>query len=75
VNAAIQTALAIGGYALPVDPVRLADESIFQVRHILRTLDLDDQQVACAEQAVALVLEGSYPKTADAIAARPKEAE
>jgi hypothetical protein len=57
----VQTALAIGGYALPVDPVRLAGENCFEVRHILRGLDLDDEQVAAAEAAVELVRQGEYP--------------
>lgn len=58
---AVQTVLAIGGYALPVDPVRLAGENIFEVRHILRGLELDDEQIKVAEAAVALVQQGTYP--------------
>jgi hypothetical protein len=66
VNAAIQTALAIGGYAVPVDPVALAQEpgDIFAVRHILRELHLDDQQIACAEEAVEMARWGEYAKGA-----------
>jgi hypothetical protein len=64
VSAGVQTTLAIGGYALPVDPVRLAAEpgDIFTVRHILRGLDLDDEQIAVAEEAVGLVRQGVYPR-------------
>jgi hypothetical protein len=66
VNAAIPTALAISGYALPVNPVALASEpgDIFTVRHILRGLDLDDEQVEVAEAAVELVRQGVYPREA-----------
>ncbi len=60
----VQIALAIGGYALPVDPMRLAGENIFEVRHILRGLELDDEQIAATEAAVELVRQGRYPKGA-----------
>jgi hypothetical protein len=65
---AIQIARAVGGYPLPVDPVRLAGEHIFEVRHQLRgVLDagfpLDDEQIAAAETAVELVRAGAYPGT------------
>lgn len=63
-RSAIQTVLAIGGYALPVDPARLAGESIFELRHILRGLDLDDEQIAAAEAAVEMVRRGRYPEGA-----------
>jgi hypothetical protein len=60
---AIQTVLAIGGYALPVDPMRLAAENIFEVRHILRALDLADEQIEAAEPAVELVRRGMSPRS------------
>jgi hypothetical protein len=60
---AIQTVLAIGGYALPVDPMRLAAENIFEVRHILRALDLADEQIEAAEAAVELVRRGMSPRS------------
>lgn len=63
-SAAVQTVLAIGGHALPVDPVRLAGENCFEVRHILRGLDLDDAQIAAVEEAVELVRQGVYPRSA-----------
>jgi hypothetical protein len=61
VSAGIQTALAIGGYALPVDPVRLAAENCFEVRFILHELRLDEDQIAAAEEAVELARRGAYP--------------
>jgi hypothetical protein len=66
VSAAIQTALPVAGYALPVDPIALAREpgDIFAVRHILRGLDLNDEQVAAAEEAVELVRQGLYLRVA-----------
>ena len=62
-SAAIQTARAIG-YALPVDPVWLAGENCFEVRHILRGLDLDDEQISAAEAAVEMVRRGEYRESA-----------
>jgi hypothetical protein len=59
-----QTRLLITGYALPIDPVRLAGENIFEVRHILRGLDLDPQQIAAAEEAVERARQGVYPRSA-----------
>ena len=57
----IQTTFAIDGYTLPVDPVRLAGENIFEVRHQSRGLALDDEQIQAAEAAVELVRRGEYP--------------
>jgi hypothetical protein len=64
--AAVQTTLAVDAHAVPVDPAALAEEpgDIFAVRHILRGLDLDDEQIAAAEAAVELVHEGRYPRRA-----------
>lgn len=60
---AVQTMPPVTGYALPVDPVALATlpGDIFEVRHILRELHLDDEQIACAEAAVELARQGHYP--------------
>jgi hypothetical protein len=72
---AVQTALELGGrYTLPIDPARIAHESCFEIRHQLRGIELDDEQIAAAEAAVALVLEGTYPtQPADATAAQPRK--
>lgn len=61
--AAFQTALAVNGHAIPVDPFALArlPGDVFEVRHILRGLDLDDEQIAAAEAAVEMVRLGRYP--------------
>lgn len=58
---AIQLRLTGEGYALPLRPEALADLNEFEVRHVLRVLDLDDQQVEVAEAAVALARRGEYP--------------
>jgi hypothetical protein len=44
-----------------VDPVRLAAENDFEIRHRLRMLELSDEQIAAAEAAVELVRRGRYP--------------
>jgi hypothetical protein len=61
----IQTALAIARYALPLDPHELATDNCFEIRHQLRGLELDDEQIAAAEAAVELVRQGMYPRTAE----------
>ncbi|HKG76605.1 MAG TPA: hypothetical protein VKA90_03745 [Beijerinckiaceae bacterium] len=61
---AVQTTLTIAGYALPVDPVRLAADNIFEVRHQLRALALDDEQIQAAEAAVEMARRGEYPGAA-----------
>lgn len=58
---AVQTELVIDRYALPVDPAALAAENIFQVRHILRGLNLSDEQIEVCEVAVELARRGEYP--------------
>jgi hypothetical protein len=61
VSAAVQLRIdGANGYGLPLKPEALAELSEFELRHVLRVLDLDDQQMACAETAVAAVLRGDY---------------
>jgi hypothetical protein len=60
VSAAIQLALDVRGYALPLDPEALAELSAFEVGHICSVLRLDEEQVECVEAAVAAVLAGEY---------------
>jgi hypothetical protein len=64
VSAVGQLQLVSGGYSLPVDPVRLADENCFEVRYILSCLELGEDQIAAAEEAVALVRKGEYGRAA-----------
>ena len=56
----VQIRLVAGEYVLPLDPVRLAWESDFEVRHVARCLNLADDQIECLERAVALAREGRY---------------
>jgi hypothetical protein len=72
-SAAVQLMLVEGGHALPVDPVLLANENCFEVRHILRGLDLDDEQIACAEAAVAAVRAGTYLQLATTVASSSRQ--
>ncbi len=60
-SAAVQTRLPVAGYSLPVEAARLTGLSCFELRHQLRELDLDDEQVAAAEQAVEMARRGHYP--------------
>ncbi len=52
------------GYGLPLRPEALADLNQFEVRHALRCLELDDEQIAAAEAAVELARRGRYPGAA-----------
>lgn len=57
---AIQLALDVRGYALPLRPEVLADLNQFEVGHICACLRLDPEQTACVEQAVEAVDAGTY---------------
>jgi len=59
--AAVQTTLAIARYSVPLDPFELSADNCFEIRHQLRGLELDDEQIAAAEAAVKLVRRGEYP--------------
>ena len=63
-NAAIQLAMTVGGLAVPVDPVVIANLTEFELRFQLRELDLTDEQIQVCEQAVELVRQGVYPRSA-----------
>ncbi len=62
--AATQLAMPVTGLALPVDPAVIARLNDFEIRHQLRGLDLDDQQIEVCEQAVELVRQGVYRRSA-----------
>jgi hypothetical protein len=60
VTVGVQLRIVDGGYALPLDPVLLARENDFEVRHILRGLGLTLEQITAVEAAVAAVRRGEY---------------
>ena len=54
--------LTLGG--LPLDPTELASLSAFERGRIYRALGLDDQQIACAEEATRQVIVQRYRRRA-----------
>ena len=57
---AVQLRLTSEGFSLPLRPETLVGLNQFEVHHVLRVLELADDQIACVEIAVALVREGRY---------------
>ena len=50
----------VAGYGLPLRPEALAELSEFELAHILYCLELDDEQIVAAEEAVRRVVAGTY---------------
>jgi hypothetical protein len=65
-SAASQARLTDQGYGLPLRPQALASLSQFEIRHILRCLDLDGEQIEAAEEAIRRVRQGSYREASHA---------
>lgn len=60
-SAAVRLRLTGERYAVPLRPEALASLDQSQVRHVLRVLRLDDQQVDVALAAVEMARRGAYP--------------